>query len=226
MYRLLLLGTLAILASSPTPPAPSTNYPALKARIAEQRVDLAARHAAADATGKAVVVQEAREHLLQVLADSVFPAWYGTPWDFNGTTRTPGQGKIACGYFVTTVLQDLGFVLPRVKWAQLAAEPMIRRMAPHARSFSNATPETIERWVRDQGAGLYAAGLDAHVGFVLVRADSVRFIHSGMVRAEEGVVSEALDAPLNPFAWSRYRVVGRLLDDAMITAWLEGRSLE
>lgn len=226
MYRLLLLGTLAILAFTPDTPAPSTDYAGLKARIAGQRVDLAARHATADAAGKAHVVQEAREHLLQVLADSVFPAWYGTPWDFNGTTRTPGLGKIACGYFVTTVLQDLGFVLPRVKWAQLAAEPMIRRMAPRARSFSHASPEEVERWVRNQGEGLYAAGLDAHVGFVLVRADSVRFIHSGMVRAQEGVVSEALDAPLNPFAWSRYRVVGRLLDDAMITAWLEGRSLE
>ena len=35
--------------------------------------------------------------------------WIGTVWDFNGVTRTPKQGAIACGYFVTNVLTDLGF---------------------------------------------------------------------------------------------------------------------
>ena len=47
------------------------------------------------------------------ITNTIAPAWIGTKWDFNGITEVPQQGKIACGYFVTTVLRDAG--LPAVR---------------------------------------------------------------------------------------------------------------
>src|SRR6188474_3208784 len=49
-----------------------------------------------------------KQLLLNNIRDSLFTCWLGTPWDFYGTTQTPGKGKIACGYFVTTLLRDMG----------------------------------------------------------------------------------------------------------------------
>lgn len=61
----------------------------------------------------------------QTITQTILPSWVGTKWDFNGTTQIPQQGSIACGYFVTTVLQDGGVKLNRVKLAQCASEQMI-----------------------------------------------------------------------------------------------------
>src|SRR5205823_2478360 len=50
------------------------------------------------------VAARARRALLDAFARDLFPAWAGTPWDYNGTATRPREGKIACGYFVTTLL--------------------------------------------------------------------------------------------------------------------------
>lgn len=92
------------------------------------------------------VITTARAYLLTAI-DAQFEHCKGTPWDFNGTTRILGEGTIACGYFVTTVLQDVGFDLPRYRWGQLAAEPMIRKVAPAGKPFSNAAVSTLKAWL-------------------------------------------------------------------------------
>lgn len=167
---------------------------------------------------------QARNYLLDVIGTDLFDRWYGTPWDFNGTTRVPGEGTIACGYFVTTILDDAGFALPRVKWAQLAAEPMILKMAPTAARFRDKSVTDVEAWLDTQGDGLYAVGLDNHVGFILRTKGVARFVHSSFFGAGEGVMNEALDGQ-TPFIISRYRVIGKLLDDAMVRKWIEGARL-
>src|SRR4029453_1954809 len=59
-----------------------------------------------------------KQALINNIRDSLFVCWYGTAWDFNGITEEPGKGKIACGYFVTTILRDLGIPVKRYKHAQ------------------------------------------------------------------------------------------------------------
>lgn len=204
--------------------APSVPYADLKAAIDRDRIRLAAAYTSADSSCRKEVLDQARSYVLNAVADDLFTAWYGTPWDFNGTTSVPRQGHIACGYFVTTILQHAGFKLPRYKWAQLAAEPMIGRMAPGPSKTYDATLTDIEAWLRDQGDGLYVVGLDNHVGFILRREGSSHFVHSGYYRPEEGVVAEPLNGP-NPFAVSHCRVIGKLLDDVMMVKWLTGEPL-
>src|SRR5437764_1215954 len=88
----------------------SSDYSAALSKIASTRAGLARKLAAARTDGeRAAVLEAARAALLASVDADIFPAWFGTPWDFNGTTQTPGEGKIACGYFVTTVMRDLGF---------------------------------------------------------------------------------------------------------------------
>lgn len=204
--------------------APGVPYADLKTAIELDRTRLAAAYRSSDSSCRAEVVDQARSYLINAVADDLFTAWYGTPWDFNGTTSLPRQGHIACGYFVTTILQHTGFKLPRYKWAQLAAEPMIRQMAPTPTRTYDATLNEIEAWLRDHGDGLYIVGLDNHVGFLLRREGRSLFVHSGYYRPEEGVVAEPLDGP-NPFAVSRCRVIGKLFDDAMVVKWLTGEPL-
>ncbi|QQR86854.1 MAG: hypothetical protein IPJ76_01105 [Flavobacteriales bacterium] len=203
---------------------PSLPYADLKAAIERDRIHLAAAYASAGPSCREEVLDQARSYLFNAVADDLFAAWYGTPWDFNGTTSVPRQGHIACGYFVTTILQHAGFKLPRYKWAQLAAEPMIRRMALEPSKTYDASVNEIEAWLRDQGDGLYVVGLDNHVGFIFRRDGSSLFVHSGYYRPEVGVVAEPLDGP-TPFAVSRCRVIGKLFDDAMVVKWLTGEPL-
>jgi len=79
------------------------------------------------------VIRFSQAFLIQTITEKIFPCWYNTPCDFKGTTQQPGKGRIACGYFVTTVLRDAGFLIPRVKWAQFAPESMIHALALSAK---------------------------------------------------------------------------------------------
>ncbi len=194
------------------------------AQLAEQRAILAALPAN-DSTARKERIDRARDILFTAIMDKLMPAWYGTPWDFNGTTRTPGEGHIACGYFVNTVLLDAGFNLPRIRWSQSAAEPVMMKLAPQAKRFRDRPVAEVEAWLAEQGDGLYKAGLDNHVGFITRRNGITRFVHSNYYHREIGVMAEPLDGD-NPFAHSRYRIIGKLLDDKMMEAWLRGTSLD
>ena len=62
--------------------------------------------------------------------------WVETKWDFNGVSRVSRQGSIACGYFVTTVLEDIGFKLNRIKLSQQASSVMIFNLCANVKRLS------------------------------------------------------------------------------------------
>jgi hypothetical protein len=204
--------------------APVTPYTELKQTIEARRLSFQAEYVATDSLGKGRVIESARSYLFDRITLDILPAWHGTKWDFNGTTRTPKQGAIACGYFVNTVLQDAGFRLPRIKWSQMAAEPITVKTTHALKRFRDRPVSEVEAWLKAQGDGLYKVGLDNHVGFIVVRDGQVRFVHSNYYQREVGVMSEPLDGN-NPLADSRYRIVGKLLGDALMKAWILGDDL-
>lgn len=162
------------------------------------------------------------DYLVTILSDSLFPYWYGTSWDFSGTTQVPNEGAIACGYFVTTLLKHTGFNLERVRLAQRASELIIKSLTSekYIKRFSN-TP--IKQFVEDIeliGDGLYVVGLDIHTGFILCNDDGVFFIHSSYEDPPLCVIKEiALDS--NILSTLRYRVVGKIFDDhGLIEKWI------
>ncbi|MBW1297008.1 hypothetical protein [Aquimarina litoralis] len=175
---------------------------------------------AVSAEEKNTIITESRVYIYNTLTDKIFPFWYGTQWDFNGHTKTPKKGKIACGYFITTTLEDMGFNIPRYKWAQSASEIFIKKLAGNAiKRFTNASVKDVEEYLLPKGNGLYLVGLDDHTGYILVKDQEVRFIHSSYYQPEIGVMSEALNTE-NPLKYSKYRIIGKLLSDTMIINWI------
>ena len=211
-------------ASSPTPSINPAGYNQVRSKIDKARVVLSSRYQqATTSTNRVGVIDEARAYLTQSVYNEVFPFWYGTGWDFNGTTETPGQGKIACGYFVSTVLRDAGLKVQRAKMAQQASENIILSLTtdPHIKRFRNVPISDFVQAVQQWGPGLYVVGLDIHTGFILNVDGDVYFIHSSYVDPYSVVKERALDSKI--LASSRYRVLGKLTaDDALILKWLTG----
>jgi hypothetical protein len=148
--------------------------------------------------------------LTQFLIDSLLPCWYGTTWDFNGTTEEPGKGSIACGYFVTTVLRDAGIQLNRIKLSQCASEEMIKKLSVKnsITRFSNQPMDLFLEKMKQKPKGIYIVGLDFHTGFLYHDGKEVYFIHASyaqpkIVRKEKVIESGVLAA-------SKYKVVGKV----------------
>ena len=196
-------------------------YADLKASVEKQRTAYLTEYNSAE--DKTSVIKKAQTYLLETITSDFFAQWYGTEWDFNGTTHEPRKGKIACGYFITTVLEDAGFKIPRTKWAQQASEYYITRMTTDVKRFSNQSVETVKAYFLGRPDGLYIAGLDNHVGFVYKNGNEVTFTHASYYNPKIGVQTEQLDGD-NPFAKSGYRVIGRILDTEMVRKWILGES--
>lgn len=202
-------------------PEAEQTYDALKVRTEAARKQFAAKYEAAGAAERDSLIDTARNYLFEVITTDYFAHWYGTEWDFNGTTRTPGKGKIACGYFITTVLEDAGLKIPRTYWAQQASEYYITRMTSDVKRFSSKPLTEVAHYFDGREDGLYVVGLDNHVGFVVKKDDCLRFVHASYYNPKIGVQSEKLNSD-NPLAVSAYRVSGRILGDDMVRKWIVG----
>ena len=178
---------------------------------------------AASETEKKEVIGDAREYLIRTLTQSIFPAWYGTPWSFNGHTEVPKKDSIACGYFITTTLEHLGFKLNRYSMARQPSENIIKNLVSNPdvlTRFSNEPIESFVKKIKEMGEGVYLVGLDIHVGFVVNINGSVIFTHSSYYPPRR-VLSEG-PFTVNPLRDSNYRVAGTLFDDGMVKKWLTG----
>ena len=154
------------------------------------------------------------------LTQKIFPYWYGTDWDFNGTSQKPNEGSIACGYFVTTTLRDLGVDINRVKLAQCASEEMIKTLVSEGNiyRFSNKSIQEFEKTLKEKGNGIYVVGLDNHTGFLYLSDEGNFFIHSSGARPFKVVKEKFIESSL--LMKSKYRVAGKLSSDkTLLTNW-------
>ncbi len=198
-------------------------YEEVLTELAARRGDLGARWGRRGAD-RAALRSEARAAVLQAITGEMLPAWHGTPWEFYGDAQRPGAGSIACGYLVSTVLQHAGFRVERVRMAQQPAEYIVKTLVPPRRTWrfrDRPVSQVVER-VQREGMGLYLVGLDYHVGFLWNDGAKVWMCHSSYLGTAEVVCEDALTSPA---MLSRYHVVGRLFEDGMMEAWLEGRAL-
>ena len=188
------------------------NYEATKAHIATFRKSLAATNG-----NDAAFLQT---KFVQTVVDSLLPFWYGTPWDYNGVTQQPGRGAIACGYFITTVLQDAGLTLNRVKLAQCPSAQMIKTLVAPAfiTHFSNKPLPEFLAAIQKQGFGLYIAGLDFHTGFLYHDGAQTWFMHAKWANPAAVVKEDAATSSI--LASSRCRITGKLsADPAILKHW-------
>lgn len=198
------------------------SYENLKTEIESKRLTFLKLYTTSENRDSILLLSE--EFLFHIIINDIFNYWYNTKWDFNGTTTSPKKGSIACGYFVTTVLEHAGFKLPRVKWAQLASETMILKINSNVKRFSKRPVQEVINYIESSGKGLYLVGLDIHVGFIVNDGNEISFVHSNYYKPEIGVMKESLIGN-NPLADSRYRVIGKILHKTMIEKWLLGDQL-
>lgn len=150
-------------------------------------------------TGKYITEDSLARTYTELLLNKIIPYWYGTVWDFNGYTAKPGEGAVACGYFVSTTLQHSGMNLNRYKMAQKSAMDGALMLESRdsleiIRSSRDAFVANFKNRAKD---GLYMVGLSFHVGYLYKSGETVKFIHSSYlspncVVMEDAAISEAL----------------------------------
>jgi len=190
-------------------------------QIKERQQEL--RRAFSEGRNQDSLVKVASNYIHYQVSRNLYDYWYGTPWEFYGTTDTPQVGSIACGYFVTTLLRDAGVKLNRRELAETYSEKMINTLIQR-NCIKKYTPFNLPDFVNDlkqKGDGLYIVGLDLHTGFMSVENGEVWFIHStvlspGCVIKEKAIGSAAL-------IYNKYTVCGCLTRDReFITRWIKG----
>lgn len=191
--------------------------------VHRKRLGQAYQKAKTDAERNQVLLET--RFLLEQSLVRLMRCWLGTPWDFNGTAHEPGGGKVACGYFVSSVMQDAGF---KVEWAPLAQQPSQNILG----TFVPREDMTLKVGVEYDdfldaamaaGPGIYIVGLDRHVGFMVVTEENeMRFIHSSGSTPRK-VVDEGR-AEAHVLQRSYYRVTGNLTaNQTLLQNWLMGR---
>ena len=144
--------------------------------------------------------------------------WNGTPWDFNGTTRIPGQGQIACGYFITNTLTDLGFPIERVKLAQAASSVLIKAVTTDI-AYPKSVDELNAYALARPDESVYIVGLDFHTGYVTRKGNAVYFIHSNYIN-RKGVMKEPVKESA-ALANNKFFMIGSISgNEAMMQKWL------
>lgn len=206
-------------------PDPKT-YAVLVSELERWRMELAARHRkAGNEAARAAVERDARVILERTLPE-MMRCWLGTPWDFNGTASQPGGGKIACGYYVATVIKDAGFQVDRYQLAQQPSENILRSFLEKDACFLTVGKpyEAFAADVEKAEPGIYLVGLDTHVAFIVVGADGFRFIHSSGSRPW-CVVDEDRDEAL-VLQRSNWRMLGNLTaDPKLLRRWLKAEKI-
>lgn len=206
-----------------------TLYTQICRRLDKQRKTLGSEYESETMDdAKKATLKKARTLLLNTVADSLLVCWYGTGWDFNGTTTCPRQGNIACGYFVTTVLKQAGFNISRSFLAQQASSVMIRTFCPgdKVKTITNNQTQKLFDHLKSKPDGIFLLGLDNHTGFVIKKNGKLNFVHSNYLDDVDKVVCEPVEKS-SIIQSNGFFVAGELLysDETMIK-WMKGEKIE
>lgn len=161
-------------------------------------------------TARKTSLEKIPAYMETCLADSIFDYWYGTRWNFYGTSVKPQRGTIACGYFVTTTLQQLGLDIDRVFLAQQASSEIIKKVCDEntIQVFTNSRYKKMIAHVKQHPGKVFIVGLDNHVGYLVKQNNQLYFVHSGGGHPLCVIKEKAERA--NHLKWSKYHMVGHI----------------
>ncbi|CAG5084722.1 hypothetical protein [Parvicella tangerina] len=203
-------------------------YLSLKERIMVKQNAFQMEYVSASAGHQADLVALAEQYIFATLCDSIWSHWYDTPWEFYGTTEQPGKGSIACGYFVTTTLDHVGYHIDRVALAQQAASVIITTLCGKGKTkiIGNNDVEALLAYVKTQEDGVFICGLDNHVGFIQKTGGKIYFVHSSGLSHQQKVMKEELHKS-NAIQYSKAYYVGNLLSNQEnLIKWIKKEKIE
>lgn len=162
------------------------------------------------------------------LINKIIPHWYGTPWSFEGHTAIPNQGKIACGYFISTTLRDMGINVNRYKLAQKSPleEAKMISCGSVVENVVQDTPEKAFQQINNlTKEGLYFIGFDeGHVGYLLKREGELFLIHSNYF-SPVSVCMETLKESKVFKRFTKFHLVAISHNDNLLQHWLENGAI-
>ncbi len=151
--------------------------------------------------------------------------WYSTSYDFDGMTEQPREGKIACGYLISTFLKHAGVNLNRIKFAQERSGKVVDVLCRPSSINTFRRIDLLREWIEEQGEGVYLVGLDTHIGAIDYYQGEITFTHASPLGAQT-VVREKFDDSLSLSVASIY-MVGKMSDNkALLKSWLKGDRIE
>ncbi|HEY1044875.1 MAG TPA: hypothetical protein VGF79_00455 [Bacteroidia bacterium] len=161
-----------------------------------------------------------------LMVNRIFPYWMGTEWDFNGYTAVPKEGKVACGYFVSTTMKHSGVVLNRFKMAQKSASEaaLYLEKKDSLDRYLITRDSFVKVFMKKSKDGLYKVGLSYHVGFLYKSGSNLYFIHSNYINSE-GVISEDASTSLALSSSGVYLVSDISNNKELMRKWLMGIEL-
>ncbi|MCC6723545.1 MAG: hypothetical protein IT258_03485 [Saprospiraceae bacterium] len=197
---------------------PYEPYAAVCQRAKTRRTQLASK-----------TIQEAGSAFETMLLNEIIPHWYGTEWDFFGHTDTPGQGKVACGYFVSTTLQHLGVNVNRFHLAQQTPLNEANTLAAGTEVIEisgESTAENLANIKKAIGEGICFVGLgSSHVGFLVKRRGELFFAHSSYLSPGTVTIEKAAWSPVF-CAYDQYYIVELSNNKAFVKKWLNNEKLK
>jgi len=199
------------------------SYVTIKANIDELRAELSEK-----LKQGYITFDHVKAEFTTLLVDQIIPHWYGTPWSYEGPTAVPNQGNIACGYFISTTLRDVGLKLNRYALAQKSPMDEAKTISCGVDIISvvqDRPEQAFEEIDRLTQEGIYFIGFDeGHVGYLLKREGQLLLIHSnyfwpGLVCMEKFEDSKAFNS------FSKFHLVDISNNDALIQRWLDNESI-
>lgn len=201
-------------------------YVVLEGELKQWRGELVDRYRRARSPEQKAAVEHDARVMLELIMPEMMRCWLGTGYDFNGVAERPGEGKIACGYYVSTLIRDAGFKVNRYTLAQQASQNILRTFTAKENCLLRVGEkyDTYANWLETLEPGIYIMGLDTHVGFVVIEKDGMKFLHSSGID-QAGVVEEPRDQAL-AIKWSNWRMLGHFTaDPEVIRMWLKGENV-
>jgi len=167
----------------------------------------------------------AGRYLEEVIANDIVYYWYGTGFDKEGMSSSPGSGRIACSYFVVTMLTESGLNIDRVKLSQQSALNIVKTLSTPDLVVRCNSPDEVESLLQQKGGGLYFIGFNYHVGFLYFDGREIHLIHASPL--PPGTVSRISMKGAKSFEYSNYYDIGKLTDNKnLIVNWLTGKKLQ
>ncbi len=170
--------------------------------------------------------EEVGNYFLAIMRDSIFPYWYGTTWEFNGHTEWPREDAVACGYFISTPLRQIGLNVNRFKLAQQGAAQIMQSVCGEKPVLATTSKEKLFEYLNRQPEdGLYIIGLSFHVGFIL-RENGRNFIVHSDYFPPVAVCKKPLETS-NAILTSNDYFLGSLSDNpTFLKKWLKGERIQ
>ncbi len=167
----------------------------------------------------------AGRYLEEVIANDIVYYWYGTGFDKEGMSSSPGNGRIACSYFVVTMLTEAGLNIDRVKLAQQSALNIVKTLSTPELVTHCSAPDEVETLLLQKGTGLYFIGFSYHVGFLYYDGKEMHLIHASPL--PPGTVSRISMKGARSFEYSNFYDIGKLTENkSLIINWLTGGKVQ